>query len=258
MTVVSNDPAYLPFISGINLWDNFIVVCASVVVYDWVLTFGQEVELVWMQRWSFMTVLYICVRYMGILFSVAITLILLACTITTVIIMVMADSGVSAEEHILDGRRMCLSDPDPDQVDLIYESLISTAIWEILASVLAFWIVIKHFRELRNSATGSILGDCFTVLIKSHAFYFVAFIVVACFSLGALSPNITYSSTLGSNLYNGVLQIATVLQMFVLGPRLILSLREYNAKLVARSDEETGMTSIYFQAGSDALAGGEV
>jgi hypothetical protein len=78
------------------------------------------------------------------------------------------------EEFILDGRRMCLFSVDPDQIDLGYESLISTAIWEILASVLALWIVIKHFRELRNSATGSIIGDCFTVLIKSHAFYFVA------------------------------------------------------------------------------------
>jgi hypothetical protein len=46
--------------------------------------------------------------------------------------------------------------------------------------------------------------------------------------------------------------------MFVLGPRLILSVREYHAKLVARSDEGTGMTSIYFQVGGDALAGGEV
>jgi hypothetical protein len=62
----------------------------------------------------------------------------------------------------------------------------------------------------------------------------------------------------GSFLYSGVAQIATMLQMFVLGPRLILSLREYHAKLVARSDEGTGMTSIYFQTGGDALAGGEV
>jgi hypothetical protein len=46
--------------------------------------------------------------------------------------------------------------------------------------------------------------------------------------------------------------------MFVLGPRLILSLRKYHAKLVARSDEGTGMTSIYFQAGGDALGGEDV
>jgi hypothetical protein len=34
--------------------------------------------------------------------------------------------------------------------------------------------------------------------------------------------------------------------MFVLGPRLILSVREYNAKLVANSDEGTAMTTIAF------------
>ncbi|KAG2748213.1 hypothetical protein P692DRAFT_201790347 [Suillus brevipes Sb2] len=244
-----------------------------------------------------MTVLYICVRYIGILNFVGfiidisfawipvvvnamlgvmmmirihamyqrskkmlifLIVVLLACTITSGIIMVMAYIGVSVEEFILDGRRVCLFDPDPDQVYLFYESMISTAIWEILASVLALWIVIKHFRELRNSATGSIIGDCFTVLTKSHAFYFGAFIVVACLNLGSLSPYVTYSSTLGSFVYGVVLAIAQMLQMFVLGPRLILSLREYHAKLVARSDGGTGMTSIYFQAGGDASAGGEV
>jgi hypothetical protein len=36
-------------------------------------------------------------------------------------------------------------------------------------------------------------------------------------------------------------------QMFVLGPRLILNVREYHAKLVANSDAETSMNSIVFQ-----------
>jgi hypothetical protein len=35
--------------------------------------------------------------------------------------------------------------------------------------------------------------------------------------------------------------------MVVLGPRLILGVREYHAKLVANSDTATDMTSIYFQ-----------
>ncbi|KAG1787070.1 uncharacterized protein HD556DRAFT_1411143 [Suillus plorans] len=35
--------------------------------YDWALTFGQEVELVWRQPWSLMTVMYLSVRYLGIL-----------------------------------------------------------------------------------------------------------------------------------------------------------------------------------------------
>jgi hypothetical protein len=35
--------------------------------------------------------------------------------------------------------------------------------------------------------------------------------------------------------------------MFVLGPRLILGIREYHAKLVADSDAEASMNSIVFQ-----------
>ncbi|KAG1849763.1 hypothetical protein F4604DRAFT_1810333, partial [Suillus subluteus] len=35
-------------------------------VYDWALTFGREVELIWRQRWSLMTFLYLAVRYVGI------------------------------------------------------------------------------------------------------------------------------------------------------------------------------------------------
>jgi hypothetical protein len=35
--------------------------------------------------------------------------------------------------------------------------------------------------------------------------------------------------------------------MFVLGPRLILGVREYNAKLVVDSDEGTAMATIAFR-----------
>jgi hypothetical protein len=45
----------------------------------------------------------------------------------------------------------------------------------------------------------------------------------------------------------GTFEVLLVVQMFVLGPRLILSVREYNAKLVADSDAETSMNSIVFQ-----------
>jgi hypothetical protein len=45
---------------------------------------------------------------------------------------------------------------------------------------------------------------------------------------------------------NGVFQVSLVVQMFVLGPRLILSVREYHAGLVANSDAETSMNSIIY------------
>ena len=42
--------------------------------------------------------------------------------------------------------------------------------------------------------------------------------------------------------------------MFVLGPRLVLSIREYGAKLVANSDEVITVTSIVFQEDTRVLA----
>jgi hypothetical protein len=51
----------------------------------------------------------------------------------------------------------------------------------------------------------------------------------------------------GSGIYYGIFQIAQFVQMFVLGPRLVLSIREYHAKLVFDSDEGTGMSTLAFQ-----------
>jgi len=45
----------------------------------------------------------------------------------------------------------------------------------------------------------------------------------------------------------GAFEILLLVQMFVLGPRLILSVREYHAKLVAQSDADTSMDSIVFE-----------
>ncbi|KAG1744051.1 uncharacterized protein EDB91DRAFT_1124335 [Suillus paluster] len=61
MTVISNDPSWWPLINA-NRNSSYFAVAASVgVIYDWALTFGQEVELVWRQRWSLMTIMYLSV-----------------------------------------------------------------------------------------------------------------------------------------------------------------------------------------------------
>jgi hypothetical protein len=62
----------------------------------------------------------------------------------------------------------------------------------------------------------------------------------------------------GSAIYFGVLQIAQMLQISVLGPHLILSIREYHAKLMARSDNGTAMMAIHFKADGDAWTGKDV
>jgi hypothetical protein len=59
-------------------------------------------------------------------------------------------------------------------------------------------------------------------------------------------------------MFSGVLAIATILQMFVLGPRLILGVREYHANIVANSDEGAGMVSIVFEERIQITTGGGV
>jgi hypothetical protein len=52
---------------------------------------------------------------------------------------------------------------------------------------------------------------------------------------------------MGVQILNNARQILSVVQMFVLGPRLILSVREYHARLVAQSDADVNMSSIVFE-----------
>jgi hypothetical protein len=55
------------------------------------------------------------------------------------------------------------------------------------------------------------------------------------------------SNSTETQIFYGACEIFLGVQMFVLGPRLILSVREYHTKLVIESDAEISMTSIVFQ-----------
>ncbi|KAG0700265.1 hypothetical protein DFH29DRAFT_1080753 [Suillus ampliporus] len=300
MTLVSNDPSWWPFINSSLISSYFVVASSVVMIYDWALTSGQEVELVWRQRWSLMTALYLSVRYVGIIFVVInilcrmmyvaldwmsvtvnailgvimivrlhamyqqsrkvlilIVVIFLAFNITGGMIIVIFMRHVSGEVLILSGTHQCSVYSAGDTVLLNAMSWILCTVWEILALCLALWIAVKHFRELRRSSAGGIIEDCFTVLMKTHVVYFASFVVVSCLELSYLSPTLSANLfSLETQTYLGCLQIFSVVQMFVLGPRLILSLREYNARLVTDSDAATAMTSIAFHVRGEDHDGG--
>ncbi|KAG2104659.1 uncharacterized protein F5147DRAFT_261652 [Suillus discolor] len=305
MTFVSNDPSLWPQIN-LNIITSYFEVAACVmVVYDWVLTLRQEIELIWRQCWSLMTVLYLIIRFIGIPFSfvflleyvpsVSLTdtvstiadyavsgtivivtamlgvimiarlhamyqgsrtmlmflvIIFLAVNIACGVITVIGLNDIVLEEFILSGTYVCgyvLYEGD-EQLLFSMVSILNT-VWEVLALCFSVWIVVKHFRDLRRlgPSTGSTIGDCFRVLIQSHVLYFTSFVGVSCFQLAFLSPKIFNSTSIGAQIIDGVSQILLVIQMFVLGPRLILSIRKYHAKLVAYSDAEISMNSIVFQ-----------
>ncbi|KAG1725158.1 uncharacterized protein EDB91DRAFT_1267575 [Suillus paluster] len=281
MPIVSNDP------STWSLSDDDVAASAGV-MYDWgkqdkypgtadilmvvfpALTFGQEVELIWdpdaayvsyspfsvptipvtdlgclimdfMADWTNITInvilgvimitrlhaMYQQSRKVLILLGV----IFLIVNITSIAIQILAD-------HTMLG----------DVARLTSMTWILGTVWEVLALCLAVWIAVKHFRELRQQLTGGILGDCFTVLMKSHVGYFASFVAVSCFEIGyelSTMPADPYS--LKVQIYVGFILIFEVVQLFVLGPHLILAVREYHAKLVDDSDAATAMTSIAFQ-----------
>ncbi|KAG2136362.1 uncharacterized protein EDB93DRAFT_785906 [Suillus bovinus] len=304
MTIVSNDPTWWPTINADRFSSYFVVAAFAGVTYDWALTFGQEVELIWMQRWSLMTVLYLSVRYLGII-SAAIAILsgvptisltdtvsriiyvvnnwmivlvfamlwviiitrlhamyqqsrkILIFLIVTFLVVNIFDGVVgvitmmhtSGEELILSETYQCQINNAEDTLLLYLITWILATVWEVLALCLAAWIAVKHSCELRRHSAGGIIGDCFTVLMKTHLVYFASFVAVSCFELTVLlSPTISLDqNSLEAQALDGLTQILTVVQSFVLGPRLILGVREYHAKLVADSDAASGMTSIAFQ-----------
>ncbi|KAG1798101.1 uncharacterized protein HD556DRAFT_1525692 [Suillus plorans] len=302
MTIVSDDPTWWPIIDANRFLSYFLVAAFVGVTYDWALTFGQEVELVWRQRWSLMTVLYLGVRYLGILHAalnvlasiptvwltdtvswvvyvswnwtgvvvfamlwviiitrlyamyqrsrkILISLIVtfLAVNIYDGVVTTIITKNILGEELNLSGTYQCSFSYTQDMPLLSSMTWILGTVWEVLTLCLAVWIAVKHFRELRQHSAGGIIGDCFTVLMKTHIVYFASFIAVSCVELVLdFSPTLSTEYTLNTLLYAGFLQILEIVQ-FVLGPRLILSVREYHAKLVTDSDAATGMASIAFQ-----------
>ncbi|KAG2060030.1 hypothetical protein BDR06DRAFT_1017493 [Suillus hirtellus] len=183
--------------------------------------------------------------------------VLLACTIASVVMTLIGNIGASGVENILSGHRRCSENMSAEDIRLNAEITVPTTVWEILALCLAAWIVIKHFRELKKSQAGANIGECFMVLMRGHTLYFVVFAAVSCFNLGTLFPSLS-SSSVGASFYYGINEVAQAIQMFVLGLRLILSIREYHAQLVANSDEGTCVTTMDFNSHKHASTSGSV
>ncbi|KAG2153460.1 uncharacterized protein EDB93DRAFT_1248728 [Suillus bovinus] len=328
MTIVSNDPTSWPVINSNRISSYVTVASVVIVIYDWALTFGQEIELFWKQRWSLMTFLYLGVRYLGILSAIVailsevptisltdtvsllyisdayyfpsinrgalcesvrsfitfvvgcwtgvlvlamlwvimvvrlyamyqrskkilifLVVTLLANNIFFGVVGIILMTHVSGEEIILSGTYQCSNDIGEVFTLLCSITWILGTVWEVLALCFAVWIAVKHFRTLRRHPERETAEDCVTVLMKTHMFYFASFVAVSCLQLIIdFSPAFsTDPYSLEAHICNGLLQILEAVQSFVLGPRLILGLREYNAKLVADFDVASAMTSIAFQ-----------
>ncbi|KAG2033194.1 hypothetical protein BDR03DRAFT_968213 [Suillus americanus] len=181
---------------------------------------------------------------------ICLVVIFVSIRIADTVMMAIITMQASGEEYILFGTYQCMVAYMGDV--LLLDSTIwgLGILWEVLALCLAVWIAVKHFRELRQHSTGGIMGDCFKVLMQTHVSYFASFLVVPCFQLSYLFltfyADISYVE---SQMFAGFVQLFESVQMFVLGPRLILGVREYYAELRVVTDPNTAtaMTSVAFQ-----------
>ncbi|KAG2356636.1 hypothetical protein BDR07DRAFT_433518 [Suillus spraguei] len=224
MTLVSNDPSRWPSIDSDRISSYIIVASSAVVIYDWALTFGREIELVWRQRCSLMTFLYLGVRYIGILWAI-VGILANVQTISGTDIVTIQDSADNSHCHF----RGCLCSRRTDHCDnnktnfrgggpflLQITWVIGNTVWEVIALCFAVWIAVKHFRELRQYSTGGIVGDCLAVLMKTHVFYFLSFAAVTCFQLSYLSHRIAPGPySLKYIIYHAVAQNFLSVQLFV-------------------------------------------
>jgi len=119
------------------------------------------------------------------------TALCLAIQITCIVIAVIQNKHVSAEELTLSGIDICGYLNDGDVVFLTSITWVLGTAWEVFTLSLAIWIAVKHFRELHRPTTGWAVGDCFTILMKTHVFYFTSFVVISCLQLSYFSPTIT-------------------------------------------------------------------
>ncbi|KAG2361991.1 hypothetical protein BDR07DRAFT_1407953 [Suillus spraguei] len=301
MPLIPSDPTSWSFNTD-PVSNYFIVASSTAVIYDWVLTFGQEYELIWTQRRSLMTALYIIVRCIGSIYSVSNVLLnlpgvlktakccnvmnlalswtifivnpmlsvilitrlhamyqrsrkilvflvgsLCAVLVTCGVVGGIGSSYTPANAILLDGTQ-CISEVDRGgQVSILALYILAT-VWHVLTLCLAIWIFVKHLRELQPPSTGkTFVGDCFMVLIRTQIVYF-AFITLGCaLNIGLASSVVLDTSRVGTQVYRGFLELVTLFQMFVIGPRLILSVREHHAEFLANSDRTLEMPTLAFE-----------
>jgi hypothetical protein len=112
--------------------------------------------------------------------------ILLAITIANVVMISVMTKQITVEEFVLSGTYLCIPDGLGDFLFLDSMTWILGTVWEVLTLCLAVWIAVKQSCELRQHSASDLIGDCFTVLMKTHWSYFVSFLAISCFQIGSL------------------------------------------------------------------------
>ncbi|KAG2357421.1 hypothetical protein BDR07DRAFT_1380150 [Suillus spraguei] len=112
-----------------------VLAAGAVVAYDWVLTLGQEIELIWYPFWH---------------------------TAFTPLAS-LTDAECNIMYYALNGTN-----------SVVFTMLDIFMVIGLKDTAGKVWVAVKHFHSLRQfgPSTGSTIGDCFRVLIKYHVLFF--------------------------------------------------------------------------------------
>ncbi|KAI9457555.1 hypothetical protein HD554DRAFT_1770382 [Boletus coccyginus] len=71
---MSSDSDLLNLLETIQLYDYSPIIIITVVVYDYFLTFSREVDIIWCRRWTWVSTLFVVVRYLGLCWAITLSL----------------------------------------------------------------------------------------------------------------------------------------------------------------------------------------
>ncbi|KAG1728552.1 hypothetical protein EDB19DRAFT_1832709 [Suillus lakei] len=164
---------------------------------------------------------------------VFLVIVFLAVTIACGVASMIESSNVSPKELVLSGTYQCID--EGSNRFLMAGPWVFHTVWEVLALSLASWIAFKHFREMKQ---WTIEERLITTLIQTHVYCWCLLVPRTSLSKYICTPT---SISAGADIYVRATEIDLLMQLFVLGLRLALSVREYNAKLPVNSDAGTGL-----------------
>ncbi|OAX31545.1 hypothetical protein K503DRAFT_75956 [Rhizopogon vinicolor AM-OR11-026] len=130
----------------------------------------------------------------------------LAIRIPPVVFTAIQTQYTSGEEYVLVGAHVCGYGFQGDAMIRMEIAWILATAWEFLALFLAICIAIKHFREMQRPSSGWTVGDCFTILIKTHVIYFASYAAASSLETTRFSRQLNNSTSMAAGIFAGIFE----------------------------------------------------
>ncbi|KAF8431953.1 hypothetical protein L210DRAFT_3650785 [Boletus edulis BED1] len=208
------------------------VASAAALLYDFLLLFGSEVDLIWDRDWNLITLLYVIVRYLGFflvldtIFSTMVTAFIVknAVSITLSLLALGPGSHLSYGEYDFIGTHVCgILVP---KANIFVSAQIPILVFEVFMFGLAFSYFLADVWGSWRSNESKVwkAGDLVQILVRDSTIYFAIIAAATALDYGNLEAS-------GPTVYAA---ISVALQNFLLycfAPRLVLNMRGHKNRV---------------------------